>query len=279
MPGCKEVEPVSVEFISAGARVRGRFFGATGAGPVPTLLLVPGWPGNPDDVLGLGAPLAERGVNVCTFNPRGLHQSEGTASHPNTLQDISAALGWLRRADAGTRLAVDPASLVLGGHSYGGGMAMAYAARDPSVRRIVSVAGTDHGELAREIRRNAAFAQVIRELLGSTRVPEGPVRFDVEECLAELADHQDVYGLRENAARLADRSILICGGWEDEQTTIDQYLLPLYRALKGAGAQDVNFVACHADHSFSNVRDRLASDIAAWILRDRGDEPPPGPRE
>jgi pimeloyl-ACP methyl ester carboxylesterase len=262
------MEPVSVEFISEGACVRGRFFAAVGMAPATTLLLVPGWPGNPNDVLGLGALLAEQGINVCMFNPRGLHQSEGISSFANTLQDIGAALLWLRQADVQKRFGVDTTRLVLGGYSYGGGMAMAYAARDSSVRRVISIAGNDHGEFIREFQRNAAFAELIRSMLLSTRGPEGPARFDMEATLRELAEHQDVYGLRENAAKLADRSILLVGGWEDVEATIDQYLLPLYRALRGASAAEVTFLVYHTDHDFSNVRQRLASDIAGWLLRD-----------
>lgn len=86
------MEPVSVEFVSEGSCVHGRFFAAVGTVPATTLLLVPGWPGEPDDVLGLGALLAEQGINVCMFNPRGLQQSEGISSHANVLQDIGAAL-------------------------------------------------------------------------------------------------------------------------------------------------------------------------------------------
>jgi uncharacterized protein len=262
------VEPVSVEFISEGACVRGRFFAAVGTVPATTLLLVPGWPGEPNDVLGLGALLAEQDINVCMFNPRGVQQSEGTHSHANTLHDIGAALQWLRQADVQQRFEVETTRLVLGGHSYGGGMAMAYTARDSSVRRVISIAGNDHGEFAREMQRNPAFAEGIRRMLLSTRAPEGPARFDVEAGLKELLDHQDVYGLREKAANLADRSILLLGGWEDEQVTIDQYLLPLYRALRGAGAAKVTFLVYHTDHGFSNVRQQLASDVAGWLLRD-----------
>jgi pimeloyl-ACP methyl ester carboxylesterase len=266
--GGGEAEPVSIEFISEDACVRGRFFAAAGMTPATTLLLVPGWPGNPNDVLGLGALLVEQGINVCTFNPRGLHQSEGIHSHANTLQDIGAALRWLRQADVRRRFEVDLTRLVLGGHSYGGGMAMAYAARDSSIRRVISIAGTDHGEFIREFQRNAAFAEGVRRMLWSTRALESPARFEVEAGLKELVDHQDIYGLRENAANLADRSILLIGGWEDEQVTIDQFLLPLYRELKGAGAAKVTFLVYHTDHDFSKVLQQLASDIADWLLRD-----------
>jgi pimeloyl-ACP methyl ester carboxylesterase len=263
-----KMEPVSIEFISEGACVRGRFFAAVGTTLATTLLLVPGWPGDPNDVLGLGALLAEQGINVCMFNPRGLHQSEGFHTHANTLKDIGAALQWLRQADVQGRFGVDTTRLVLGGHSYGGGIAMVYAARDPSVRRVISIAGADFGEIARETQRNAAFAEEFRRVNLSTRRPEGPAQFDYDAGLKEWVDHQDVYGLRENVAHLADRSILLIGGWEDEQVTIDQFLLPLYRALKGAGAAKVTFLVYHTGHDFSNVREQLASDIAGWLLRD-----------
>jgi hypothetical protein len=98
--------------------------------------------------------------------------------------------------------------------------------------------------------------------------PDGWARFDLEAGLQELIDHPDIYGLKENATNLADRSILIFGGWEDQGPTIDQYLLPLYRALKGAGAQKVTFIVYHTDHSFSNVRQRLMTDIAEWLQRE-----------
>lgn len=199
--------------MSEGACVRGAFFRAVGAAPAITLLHVPGWPGEPDDgLLNLGALLAEQGINVCMFNPRGLQQSEGIHTFANTLQDIGAPLQWLRQTDVQKRFGVDSTKLILGGYSYGGGMAMAYAARDSSVRRVISIAGNDHGEAIRECQRNAMFAEGIRRYLLSTRSPEGLARFDLEAGMKELVDHQDIYGLRENAASLADRSILLIGG-------------------------------------------------------------------
>jgi len=263
----QEVQPVPLEFLSDGAHVRGRFFVAAGAVPAHTLVLVPGWPGNPNDVLGLGALLSGQGVNVMMFNPPGLHQSEGTASSGGTLRSIGAALRWLQQPGVQKRFGVDAAKVALGGHSYGGGMAMAYAAGNPQVRRVVSIAGNDHGEFIRELQRNAVLAEDIRSMLLRTRAPEGPARFDLEADLEELAEHQDVYGLRENAAKLADRSILLIGGWEDDQVSVDQFLLPLYRALKRASASDVTFLVYHDDHNFGRVRGRLASDIRDWLLR------------
>ncbi|TRZ53212.1 alpha/beta fold hydrolase [bacterium] len=260
-------QSVPVEFLSGGEYVRGQFFRSMDSNPIATLVLVPGWPGNPRDVLGLGALLAELHVNVLTFNPRGLHQSEGTSTHAHTLEDIGAALEWLRQADIQQRFRVDMTRIALGGHCYGGGMAMAYAAADPRVRHVISIAGNDHGVFIRRVQKDPQFAEAIRQMLASTRAPNGPARFDVETGLKELADHQDIYGLRENAPRLADRSILLVGGWEDVQVTVEDVLLPLYRGLKAEGATDVTFLTYHDTHNFDQVRQELARDIHEWLVR------------
>jgi len=257
------MDPVLIELISEGECVRGRFYAAVGMDEPDTLLFVPGW--GPDDDLELGPLLAEKGINFCTFNPRGVQSSEGIYTHAGILQDIGAALQWLRQTEVQAQFKVDTTRLVLGGYSNGGGMAMVYAAQDTSIRRVISIAGNDFGEFARQLQHDAVFAAGMRGWLLSTQEPEGFVRFDIEATTKELIDHPDIFGLRENAKNLADRSILIFGGWEDQGPTIDQYLLPLYRVLKKAGAEKVTFIVYHTDHSFGNVRQRLASDIAEWI--------------
>ena len=48
---------------------------------------------------------------------------------------------------------------------------------------------------------------------------------------------------------------------------MEDSLLPLYRALRSAGAEDVTFLAYHAGHSFSTARDRIHEDLVEWIYR------------
>ena len=223
-----------------------------------SVLLVPGWGGGPADVLGIGRFLSDNGVEAFVLTPRGWHRSGGQASFPNALDDIEAALSWVRgRATH---------EVALGGHSFGGGMALAYAARDSSVRRIVSVAGTDHGQLIRQYLSDPAFAALLEPLLQSTAAPNGPIRFDVESTLLDLREGQSVFGLRENASALADRTLLMFGGWEDVNTTVDEYLLPQYRAFRAAGASEVTFRVYHTDHGFGNVRSALHEAILEWLL-------------
>lgn len=258
-------EPVPVSIDSEGFEMRGRFFPAATGGPGPTVLLIPGYPGNPEDVLGMGARLSEHGINVMMVNPRGTHASEGTFSFAGSLQDIDAAFRWLWSSEASDLFRIDTANIFLGGYSWGGGMSLAYAATNPRARRLISIAGNDHGEFIREYERNESYADAISNMLRRTMAPEGPVRGDFEAGLRELAEGQGVYGLRENAQRLADRSILLIGGWQDTGVTVDKILLPLYRALEKHGAEDVTFLVYHDDHAFAQVRDTLAADIVDWI--------------
>ena len=113
---------------------------------------------------------------------------------------------------------------------------MAYAVADPEVHRVIPIAGNDLGWLIRKIQTDPQYSEAMLQMLLSTRVPDGPVRFDVEAGLRELAEHQDIFGLRENSSHLADHAILLVGGWDDLQVTVEDVLLPLYRSLKGAGA-------------------------------------------
>jgi pimeloyl-ACP methyl ester carboxylesterase len=235
-----------------------------GENPPVIVLLVPGWGGGPADVLGIGKALSSEGIPVVVLTPRGWHKSEGTASFAHALEDIKAALHWIRNSK---RTDIESASVILGGHSWGGGMSLAYAALDTTIRRVFSVAGTDHGILIRKYLSDEKYAGWIDRLLASSAAPDGPIRFDVKESLNELAEGQEIYGLIENADKLADRSILIFGGWEDTNTTIDEYLLPDYRALKAAGAEDVTFKTYHDNHSFRLVRKELYSDLISWIRR------------
>lgn len=257
----KNVERIVIR--SGGDNIVGRIF-ATREGPrAPTLIVVPGWPGNPDDVLGLGDFLSSRGVNVVMFNPRGLHESGGEASFSHTLEDIGEVVNWVRTR--GPQHGINAEMLVLGGHSYGGGLALAYASKDPTIRLLLSIAGTDHALLIRKVDGDEQYGMFIRELLESTAVPEGPAHFDVDYTLTELRENQAILGLRENAAGLADRSLLLIGGWEDENVTVDEYLLPFYRELRDHGATDIDFLVFHDDHQFGEVRADMSQAVLDWI--------------
>jgi len=88
---------------------------------------------------------------------------------------------------------------------------------------------------------------------------------DPKAVLQELIDNIDYFDHRKTAGSLVDKDILMFGGWEDVNVTVDDFLLPFYRAVKNAGAQKVQFIVYHDDHTFRNNREALAEDIIGWI--------------
>lgn len=259
---------VPITFESQGNTLKGKFFHAKASDQALTLILLHGFPGNQEDVLGLGQKLATAGFNVLTFNYSGTHRSEGQFNMQNTLKDIRAAYDYVHRSDAVLRFHIDTTRIVLGGYSYGGGMALTYAAQHPEIRRVISIAGNDHGEFAREYLRNPQMAQTMDSVFDKLKAPEGPIHFEGRGVLKKLAANPAPFDLRLSANNLASRDILLMGGWEDEQVTIDHNLLPFYRALKKAGASKIRFVTYHTDHSFRAVREELAAQLIQWMQAD-----------
>lgn len=259
---------VPITFESQGNTLKGKFFHAKTSDQALTLILLHGFPGDQEDVLGLGQKLATAGFNVLTFNYSGTHRSEGQFNMQNTLKDIRAAYEYVHRSDAVLRFHIDTTRIVLGGYSYGGGMALTYAAQHPEIRRVISIAGNDHGEFAREYLRNPQMAQTMDSVFDKLKAPEGPIHFEGRGVLKKLAANPAPFDLRLSANNLASRDILLMGGWEDKQVTIDHNLLPFYRALKKAGASKIRFVTYHTDHSFRAVREELAVQLIQWMQAD-----------
>jgi len=260
----------SIEFDSNNNKIQGKFYHAEGEPPFPTVLLLSGFPGNEDDVLGLGQKMIQYGINILTFNYRGIYKSEGIFSLQNTYEDIQAASTYLHQEEVICKFKVDASKLILGGYSYGGGMALAYAAKYPGFKRIFAIAGADHGEFAREYKRNPTFAEMIDTIFEELKSPAGPVRFEGKAAegkaaegkaaIEELTQNPTPYDLRINATALANRD-----SWDDTNATIEHHLLPFYRALVNTNAQKVQITAFQDNHEFEKSREELAATIIRWI--------------
>jgi len=247
-----------------------RHFPPPDAAGSTAVLLVPGWPATGGDVLGLGAALSAGGLHVFVVHPRGHEGSGGEATFANALEDVGVLWAWLASRDGGGALGLDAGRRVLAGYSWGGGIALAFAAREKSVARVVSIAGSDHGVFIRRIDSDPEYAALYRGALESTRAPDGPVRFDVDATLDELRSGQAVHDLATIAPRLADRDILIVAGWDDEQVEIEFQVLPFYRALRAAGADGVRLLSFQDGHGFRHSREALAAGVLDWLRGESG---------
>jgi len=198
-------EPVSVNFNSHGSMLKGKFYVAEGKGPFPTVLLVQGFPGNEEDVLGLGQRISASGINAFTFNFRGTHESEGEFALEGSVEDIRVAFEYLYNEEIAGKFKIDTSNIIVCGYSFGGGMSLTSAANHPEIRRIISIAGTDHGEFIREYLRNETMAKIINESFDEMKAPEGPVRFEGRAALQKLVDSVGFYDLRLSVPRRLGR--------------------------------------------------------------------------
>ncbi|MCY0954783.1 CocE/NonD family hydrolase [Streptomyces sp. H27-S2] len=106
------------------------------------LVVVPGpWFSLPADTLAAAArmrSLAARGYTVVAYDPRGFRRSGGFAdlAGPRDTADVSRVIDWAL-AHAGA----DPGRVGVMGASYGAGIALNAAARDPRIRAVSSLSG------------------------------------------------------------------------------------------------------------------------------------------
>ena len=265
----QEIIPSDITIDNNGILLQGKFYKSDADGYLPTVILLQGSPGNTRDVLGLGSRISQQGINAMTFNYSGTHQSEGKSTIQNSLGDISAALAFLHSSGNIENFRIDTGLIVLAGYSYGGGMATTYAIKHPEVKKLISIAGNDWGQWFDDYLRDPEMKkntdQNIKKAIeaGILRMEPGATPWEMGEAGVDKLD-QDLYVIK-NAYRLADRNILIIGGWDDTGPTMERYILPLYRALKEAKAQNVQITGFQDDHSFGKSRAELARVITDWI--------------
>jgi dienelactone hydrolase len=248
----------------------GKFYVAAGEGIYPTVILLHGFPGNEKDVLGIGNKLAQSGINALTFNYSGTFQSQGLTSWENNQKDIRAAFDFIYQPKNVTRYKIDTSLIYLGGWCHGGGMALVYAASHPEITTVFSIAGNDFGEFMREYTHNPEMTKMIDKMFADMNAPKGTIRFEKGALPKEMAETgiekiNPVFDLRKDAPLLAQKDILLIGGWNDAQTTVDHFLLPLYRALQKENATSLQIKAFQDDHYFRNSREEVAQTVIDWL--------------
>ena len=252
-----------INFTCNGQTIQGIYHPAVGeSNAFPTINLLSGFPGNEEDVLGLGEMLSQHGMNVLTFNYRGIHRSEGEYSLANTQEDIEASFEFLLKEETIKEHRIDSNRLILGGWSYGGGMALIYAANHPEVSSVFSIAGTDHGEFAREYQKNETFSNMVDAVFEDVKHPNGPVKFAGKSAIRdELIMNPVPYDFLTHAAKLVNRNLLFIGGWDDLNVTIEDHILPGYRKLIDLGAKNTRLIAFQDSHAFEQSRSELTRTI------------------
>jgi hypothetical protein len=258
-----------ITFISHGVKIKGWFFQATGSSPFPTVILLHGFPADKGDLFGLGKQMSQRGINAFAFNYSGNWESEGVCTPKTSLQDVESAISFLKSDEMIKRFRIDTAKISIVGYSYGGGFALLGSLCDPGVRKVVSLAGGDLSLIPKMDEQSEEFRKFheayIDKCESDSKVVRGIGGRGVHEFLSK---HRDEYSFVKHAKKLANKDILLIGGWQDQDATVEDHILPLYRALLRNGAKSVRIEVFDTDHSFENVKKELTNLIVSWIMEE-----------
>jgi uncharacterized protein len=264
-PAATAPQPVTI--VAGTDTLRGRFYATTAATPLATVVLFPGFGGTTGDVLGLGTALSARDVHVLVVNSRGTQDSQGTLTWTTGVADVDAVITWLRSPGTRQRYTVDPARVVVGGHSFGGTMAILGAARDSSIRRVISFAGADHATYAARLRDEPGYRAQITATLRTAQRPRGTITLDPEALVEEMDRRGPEFAHPPLAPRFRGRAVLLVGGWDDATCVVERELTPFYRALRTVEGADATLMTYMDGHGFAAHRAQLATDVHAWLVR------------
>ena len=237
---------------SGGLLINGLAYIPAGAGPHPTVVLLHGLPGNEKN-LDLAQAMRRAGWVVVTFNYRGSWGSPGAYSFKSNLQDAKSVLAYVRTPEVARRLEIDSAHLVMMGHSMGGWVTAVTGGKDPGLIGVALISAADMSRLRLappEIRLRTARDNM-ETLAGVTA-----------ETLAD-----QFLGLSEDdsftaaAPGLATKPLPVLSADDGLAPTTDA----LVSDVRGRGGSAITTVHVATDHSWSDARIRLESEVLNWL--------------
>lgn len=250
----------AISFSSDGSVLHGRLYRAASA-PAPTVVLLHGFPGGRADVLGFGGALSAAGWNALSFTFRGMYDSEGLYTLGHTVEDVSAALSYLRSR---RELVQADQPIAVLGWSGGGWTALMSAAQNDDISCAISVGGSNMAVWARQIVRDEKGRQFWEGML-EEYASGSPARGRGKESVMELLEHSSDYDLITHAGALAQKPLLIVAGWKDQEITLEETVLPLVRALQAVGAPRLTPITLNDDHTFQETRSELHKEVTDWL--------------
>jgi hypothetical protein len=240
---------------------------AQGKHPKATVVISPQAFGG-DRLESLIIPLLNAGVNVFTFHPRGMWDGNGEYSPLRSMDDIHAAVEFLRSSDAngkrtpaGNGYRVDPSRVGVLGLSGGGGtVGFATCAENAAIGFAIAIAPANH-----ELHRDLRILDQGKEVFDFVKA-ETAGRVDIEKR-ARSMQQEDIerISIIAQASNLINKKLLLVGASHDTVTPIESCHDLIVKALQDAGATRLTEVILDSDHLFLNTRIALARLVISWL--------------
>ena len=247
---------------SHGASLNGIVYEAAGAGPHPGALLLHGFPGNERN-LDLAQALRRAGWTVVFFHYRGAWGSGGDFSFAHVLEDVARMLDVLADPGFARRHRIDPRRISVVGHSMGGFATLLTAGERTDVYCAISLAGANLGAMAGGVAADPTLGAAMAARLDGW---SGPLQGTSGAALvAEVAEFQQRFDLRNHAVQLAQRRVLLVAAAGDEVANPEVHHHPLAATIRAQGAGKLDERVIPGDHSFSQTRIQLAREVIEWM--------------
>ncbi|MGV7121126.1 alpha/beta hydrolase family protein [Sphingopyxis sp. 550A] len=255
-PPADKEHPAAMEVVhipSGGVEINGVVYVAAGAGPHPAAVLCHGLPGLEKN-LDLAQAIRRAGWTVITFNYRGSWGSPGDYRLAGNLDDTDAVLAFARDPVNAAKLRIDPARLVVIGHSMGGWVTALTAAHDKKLLGAAMISSGNMGALAGVPRDQAAAllrANGLEALAGT-----GP-----DIMADEIIANKESFDFVKAAPQLLDTNLFVLTSDDGFASMSDA----LSDAIKAKGGTKLKTLHVATDHSWSDARIRLESEIIDWL--------------
>jgi len=240
---------------SHGAKLYSVIYIASGPGPHPTVLMLHGFPGNEKN-LDLAYSIRRAGWNVLVPFYRGAWGSGGTFSFTNALEDAQSSIDFLLAPENVKRFRVDPARIVLVGHSMGGFVAAYATAHEPKVFAVALISPANLGPASARQRANdpkfwERWNDNASRLVGTT----------AQQLVQEVDNDSAKWNYTNCVPLLKNRPVLILEA--DDRNTSDNQELANY--LRRAGDTKVAEAHMQTDHPFSDHRIAMQAAVVNWL--------------
>lgn len=245
---------------SGGVNINGLVYIASGAGLHPTLVLCHGLPGNEKN-LDLAQAVRRAGWNAVTFNYRGSWGSPGSFSFAHTLDDVASVLAYIRAPVNAHAFAIDPARIVLAGHSMGGWVTAQTAANDPALAGAILISAWDAG--ADGAKNSSTRPKLATGMAENSETLAGT---SPDAMADELIARGAAWSFPPLAERLTTTPLLVLTS-DDGNGPND---MALVAAIQKLGGHRVSQTHAATDHSWSDHRVALEALVVNWLTALKG---------
>ncbi|SOD03438.1 Alpha/beta hydrolase family protein [bacterium JGI 053] len=253
-PGMEELK-----IPSHGAQMNGFIYLAQGAGTHGVVVFLHGYPGNERN-LDLAQAVRRAGWHALYFDYRGSWGSGGTFGFQNALDDVGAALAFLRDPANAARFHIDGDRIALVGHSMGGWLALQHAAADPGAACTAALDAWNLGAFGKDAAEHperdpgAYFRQ-------TTDAGSGPIRGNAAAMLREAVSNAARWDYLTLAQALKSHAVFLAASTQEAEAMRRE----LTTRLQAAGSGHVRSLHYDDDHPFSAHRIALADELVNWL--------------